>query len=347
MDAKYTDIAVEFTKKIMAWDSPTGYAEEAAARVGGEFASLGFAVSGSNKGGVLVDLGGRDAEDGVLFQAHVDTLGCMVREIKSNGRLKLSPLGGIAASVLEEENMRLHTRDGRVYEGTYHMNNPSLHVNHDLRDAKRDFDVMELVLDEDVRSAADTRALGIENGDVVAFEPRFRVTESGYIKSRFLDDKLAVGIMYALARFIKDSGRTPERRTYVLITTYEEVGFGGQAPIPEGITESIGVDMGCVGEGISGTERKVSICAKDTSGPYSYLLTSKLIDAAKRAGADYAVDVYPHYGSDVEQTVRAGYDIRHGLLGPGVYASHGYERSHIDGAKNTLLLIAEFLGING
>jgi len=345
MDDKYTEKAVKFTEKIMAIDSPTGFAENAAQIIGLEFEKLGFQIKNSNKGGVIIDLGGRASDDGLLLQAHTDTLGGMVREIKPNGRLKLAPLGGVAASVVETEEMRVHTRKGRTYGGTFQLCNPSIHVNGDLRDAKRDFDSMEVVLDTDVRNAVQTRELGIEVGDIVAFEPRFKIAENGYIKSRFLDDKLSVGILYGLACYLSENEIVLGRRTYIHITTYEEVGLGGSGPVPDGITESISVDMGCVGDGISCTERQVSICAKDTAGPYSYALTGKLIDAARRTGADYAVDVYPHYGSDVEQTVRAGYDIRHGLIGPGVYASHGYERSHYDGVSNTLKLLEGFLNV--
>ena len=202
-----------------------------------------------------------------------------------------------------------------------------------------------MILDEDVHTAADTRALGIEVGDIVCFDPRTRRTASGYLKSRFLDDKLSVGILMGFARYLKDNGITPARRVYAHITVYEEVGHGGCASVPEGVTEAISVDMGCVGDGLSCTERQVSICAKDSGGPYSYSVVGKLIDAAKKTDADYAVDVYPHYGSDVEATLRSGFDIRHGLIGAGVFASHGYERSHIDGVYNTLKVLCGYLDV--
>ncbi|MCI6961329.1 MAG: peptidase M42, partial [Clostridiales bacterium] len=175
--------------------------------------------------------------------------------------------------------------------------------------------------------------------------PRARITESGYVKSRFLDDKLSVGILLGLCKYIRESGREPQRPVYAHITVYEEVGHGGSASLPAGVTEAISVDMGCVGDGLTCTERQVSICAKDSGGPYNYEVTGKLIEAAKVEKADYAVDVYPHYGSDVEATLRAGCDIRHGLIGAGVYASHGYERSHKDGVYNTLKVLKGYLGI--
>ena len=202
-----------------------------------------------------------------------------------------------------------------------------------------------MVLDEEVNSAAETRALGIEVGDIVCFDPRTRRTASGYLKSRFLDDKLSVGILLGFAKYLSDNKIVPSRRVYAHVTVYEEVGHGGSASVPAGVTEAISVDMGCVGNGLQCTEKQVSICAKDSGGPYSYEVTGKLIAAAKATGADYAVDIYPHYGSDVEATLRAGYDIRHGLIGAGVYASHGYERSHIDGVHSTLKVLCGYLNV--
>ena len=204
---------------------------------------------------------------------------------------------------------------------------------------------MEIGLDEDVNSAADARKLGIEVGDIVCFDPRTRRTASGYLKSRFLDDKLSVGILLGFAKYLADNGIIPERRTWVHVTVYEEVGHGGSASVPAGVPEAISVDMGCVGSGLGCTEKMVSICAKDSGGPYSYEVVGKLIDAAKKTGADYAVDVYPFYGSDVEATLRSGVDIRHGLIGAGVYASHGYERSHMDGVYNTLKVLSGYLEV--
>ena len=182
------------------------------------------------------------------------------------------------------------------------------------------------------------------NGDIVAFDTRTVVTDSGYIKSRFLDDKLSVAAILGFAKLLKDENITPERKIYLHITVYEEVGHGAAAVPFEGITEVLSVDMGCIGDGLSCTEKQVSICAKDSGGPYNYEMTARLIDAAEKTGASYAVDIYPHYGSDAEATLRAGHDFRHGLIGPGVYSSHGYERSHTDGVMNTIKLLVGFAG---
>ena len=345
MDIKYADYAVEKAAELIAIDSPSGMTDKAAEWVLRSFSDLGFSAKRTVKGGVMVDLGGQNEDDALLLEAHADTLGGMVCEIKSNGRLRITNVGGMNANNGEAENVRVYTFGGKTYEGTAQLTNASLHVNGEYNDTKRTFDNLEIVLDEDVGTREDALKLGIENGNFVCFEPRTRVTESGYIKSRFLDDKLSVGILLGFARFIADEKIILPRKTYIHVTVFEEVGHGGSASVPSGVTEAISVDMGCVGQGLNCTEKQVSICAKDSGGPYNYEVVKALIDAAKRENADYAVDVYPHYGSDVEATLRAGNDIRHGLIGAGVYASHGYERSHKSGVLATLKVLKGYLKI--
>ena len=345
IERNYADFSWEQAAQLLAIDSPSGYTAKAAAWVKDAFEKLGFDAKITTKGGVLIDLGGEDGNDGLLLEAHGDTLGAMVHTIKGNGRLKLTNLGGMRAENAEAENVRIYTRDGKVIEGTCQLANASVHVNGSYGDTKRSWDTVEIVLDEDVKSAADTRALGIEVGDIVCFEPRTRRTASGYLKSRFLDDKLSVGILLGFAKYLADNKIVPSRRVWAHVTVYEEVGHGGSASVPAGVTEAISVDMGCVGDGLQCTERQVSICAKDSGGPYSYEVVGKLIAAAKATEADYAVDIYPFYGSDVEATLRGGADIRHGLIGSGVYASHGYERSHMDGVMNTLKVLCGYLDV--
>ncbi len=345
IEMKYADFAWEQTAQLLAVDSPSGYTAKAAAWVKNAFESLGFAATITTKGGVIVDLGGEDANDGLLLEAHADTLGAMVCQVKGDGRLKMTGLGGMNPNNAEAENVRVYTRDGKVIEGTCQLCNASVHVNGGYSDTKRSWDTIEVVLDENVSSAKEARELGIEVGDIVCFETRTRRTASGYLKSRFLDDKLSVGILLGFAKYLADNKIVPARRVWAHVTVYEEVGHGGSASVPAGITEAISVDMGCVGAGLQCTERQVSICAKDSGGPYSYEVVGKLIAAAKKMEADYAVDIYPFYGSDVEATLRSGVDIRHGLIGAGVYASHGYERSHIDGVMNTLKVLCGYLDV--
>ena len=244
----------------------------------------------------------------------------------------------------EAENVRIITKADGIYEGTCQLVDASVHVNGSYEKTERTWDTVEVLVDEDVTCREDAVKLGIMPGDYVCFEPRTRITPSGYIKSRFLDDKLSAAILMGYAKYLKDESVTPERRVYAHFTIYEEVGHGGSASVPEGVTEAWSVDMGCVGEGLQCTEREVSICAKDSGGPYNYDILCRLVELAKEHGIGYAVDVYPHYGSDVETTLKAGHDVRHALIGPGVYASHGYERSHRDGAENTFRLIQAYIG---
>jgi len=338
---RYTDLAIEETISLLAIDSPTGDTAEAESHLLARFESLSVSARRLCKGGVLADLGGEG--EGILLMAHTDTLGAMVAEIKENGRLRVSPLNGLEANNSETENVRIRTRDGRTYEGTLQLCNASVHVNDDYKKCERTFSTLEVVIDMPTSSAAETEALGIRTGDFVCPEPRTRVTESGYVKSRFLDDKLSVGILLSLAARIRETA--PNRHIYMLITAFEEVGHGASFMVPGDVKELLCVDMGCVGDGLSCTEHTVSICPKDSHGPYSKEVVDALVAAAEASGARYALDIYPHYGSDAGAAVAAGNDVRFGLIGPGVYASHGYERSHRDGVENTLKLLFAYLGL--
>lgn len=328
-------------EKLLAIPSPTGYTKDVTNYLVNELQSMGYSPYSLHKGGVICAL--NEGENAVMLAAHVDTLGAMVKTVKGNGALTVTALGGLNAANVETETAWVLTRDGRKYEGTFQLENASSHVNREVNTAVRSFDsTVELLLDEKVYSARDTKALGIETGDFVAVNPRFTITESGFIKSRFLDDKASAAVLLTLAKAVKE-GYVPGRKVYIMFTVYEEVGHGAAAGIPADVKDMISVDMGCVGAGLNCRETQVSICSKDSSGPYNYDVVNELVSAAKAAGADYAIDIYPFYGSDVDVTLKAGFDIRHGLIGPGVYASHGYERSHVDGLVNTYRLLAEYL----
>lgn len=334
----YIDFIAEQLKTLTAIPSPSGYTKNATDYLMKLLQDMEYEPKLSRKGNVFVTLGG-DGEPLVLA-AHVDTLGAMVRSIKDNGRLRPTTLGGHVWSTADGENCTIHTRDGKVYTGVVLNTEPSTHV----ADKKVETleENMEILLDEPVSTKAETLALGIQTGDIIAMDPRTVITESGYIKSRFLDDKLSASILLGIAKIVKDESLSFHRKVSLLFTVYEEVGHGGSF-VPEDTTEMISVDMGCVGADLGCTERMVSICAKDSGGPYNYDLVTELSNIAKEEQLDYAIDVYPHYGSDVEATLHAGYDIRHGLIGPGVYASHNYERSHLDGVKNTFLLLTTYI----
>lgn len=334
----YIDFIAEQLKALTAIPSPSGYTKNATDYLMKLLQDMGYEPELSRKGNVFVTLEGEG--EPLVLAAHVDTLGAMVRSIKDNGRLRPTTLGGHVWSTADGENCTIHTRDGKVYTGVVLNTEPSAHV----ADKKVETleENMEILLDEPVSTKAETLALGIQTGDIIAMDPRTVITESGYIKSRFLDDKLSASILLGIAKIVKDESLSFHRKVSLLFTVYEEVGHGGSF-VPEDTTEMISVDMGCVGADLGCTERMVSICAKDSGGPYNYDLVTELSNIAKEEQLDYAIDVYPHYGSDVEATLHAGYDIRHGLIGPGVYASHNYERSHLDGVKNTFLLLTTYI----
>ena len=330
----------EQLKNLTAIPSPSSYTKKAAEYLLTTLKEMGYEPELSNKGNVLVTIGGEG--NPLVLASHIDTLGAMVRSIKDNGRLRPTTLGGHQWRTADGENCTIHTRDGRVYTGVVLNTEPSAHVADEK--VEQTEENMEILLDENVESKEDAENLGIQVGDIIAMDPRTVITESGYIKSRFLDDKFSTAILLGYAKYLKEKNVKTERTIYVLITSYEEVGHGGCAAIPDGVTDMISVDMGCVGNGLECDETMVSICAKDSMGPYDYQVVSALIKAAQDNDIAFAVDVYPHYGSDVDAALKAGYDMKHGLIGPGVYASHGYERSHRDGAKNTLKLLKAYLG---
>ncbi len=338
---KYLNYAIEQIVKLCRTPSPSGFTKKAQAYLIEELAFLGYAPKITNKGSVLVNLGGEG--HGLVLSAHVDTLGLMVRSIKPNGRLRFTQIGGFPSNYVETENCTILTREDKAYSGTVQLINPAAHIRKDIPETKRDDSTMEIVLDEKVKTKEEVQALGISPGDFVVLDPRTVVTENGFIKSRHLDDKASSGLLLALARYIKEEKVLLNHQVWLLFTMYEEVGHGGASGYPEGVSEIISVDMGVVGEDLETDEYKVSICAKDSGGPYDYDMTTRLITLAKNTRLNYAVDIYPFYGSDADVAVSSGHDFKHALVGPGVAASHGYERTHKEGLLNTLLLLKEYI----
>lgn len=327
-------------EKIFNIDSPTGYTKDVINYLDEVITELGYLTERNKKGNLVVSVKGE--KDYTLgLSAHVDTLGLMVRSIMPSGHLRFTMLGGMLLPTLDGEYCRVHTRSGKVYTGTILSTSPSVHVFKDSRSKMRDEDNMYIRLDENVKSKKDTLDLGIGNGDIVAVEPKFTFTESGYVKTRFLDDKASVFILVTYLQRLKEQNKIPACNLKIIFTTYEEVGHGAsQVPY---LDELLAVDMGCIGTDLECTEEQVSICAKDGSGPYDYEMTSKLIELAKENKLNYAVDIYPFYSSDASAALRGGADIKAGLIGAGIHASHGMERTHIEGIINTIKLIEAYV----
>lgn len=342
LDGRYM---LEQTAALCRIPSPTGFTRAAVDHVARELEGLGIATRRTIKGALIAKLPGGDANlGGRTLSAHIDTLGAMVKEIKSDGRLRLSQIGGYDWSTIEGEYCLVHREDGPPVTGTVLTTKASGHVfGKELVDLQRDETSIEVRLDEPVRSDADVREVGISVGDFVSFDPRTTITESGFIKSRHLDDKACVAILLGVAKAFVECGQQPAAPTHLFISNYEEVGHGSSAALPDGTVDLIAVDMAAVAKGQTSDEFATTICVKDSSGPYDHELSRRLIRLARHDGIDYRVDVYPGYASDVSQALRAGWDVRGGLVGPGVDASHSFERLHCTSLVETARLLAAYL----
>ena len=336
------DLFKKIATDVFTCDSPTGYTDNVIKVIEGYVKEYGFDYKILNNGALEVSIKGQDSSKVVATSAHVDTLGLMVRSIKGNGNLALTTLGGVITATLDGEYCTVYTRDGKKYNGTILSTSPATHVYPDANSKSRSIENLEVRLDEKVKSANDVKNLGIQNGDIVCYDTKFTITENGFLKTRFIDDKASVVILLMLLKYIKDNNVALKYDTKMYFVVYEEVGHGASS-VDRNIDEFVTLDMGCVGLDLAGNEYAVSICAKDSSGPYDYELTTRLINMAKDNGIEYTVDIFPYYGSDIGAARRAGVDIKGALIGTGVAASHGMERTHIDGIINTLKLIYIYL----
>jgi putative aminopeptidase FrvX len=323
--------------------SPSGYTDWAMSFVEQELEQLDVFYYRTPKGAVVASFDGLRDDRPRAITAHVDTLGAMVKEIKASGRLKLTRLNGLMWPTVESEGVWVQTRAGRQIRGSVVFVNGAAHVNREAASAARSEDNLEVRLDERTTSAEETKVLGIQVGDFVSFDPRVEIAESGFVRSRFLDDKAGVACLLAALKVLKDNGISPARRTTLLFSNFEEVGHGGYDGLPDDLVEYVVIDMAAIGEGQQSDEYHCSICIKDSGGPYSRDLTEKLRSIADGAGIDLVPDVYPHYSSDGTVYWHAGGSAQVALIGPGVDTSHGYERTHIDALIDTASLVAEYL----
>jgi putative aminopeptidase FrvX len=329
---------------LLQTPSPTGFAGPALDVTQEAMENLGLEARRTRKGILVADWAGESLDRPRALTAHVDTLGAMVKEIKPSGRLRLSALGGFDWHSVEGETCRIFSRQGKEFTGTILPTQASRHVHgRDMDDLPRSSETMEVRLDERVVSEAETRALGIEIGDAIAFDPRVHATESGFIRSRHLDDKAGVACILAAIASLQAQGHQPSQSTRIHISHYEEVGHGAATGLPDNLEDLVAVDMAAVGEGQASNEFHVTICAKDSRGPYHAGLTDELIRLATAESIPHKVDIYPYYGSDGGAYWRAGGDARVALIGPGVDASHHYERTHIEALVAAAQLIAAYL----
>ena len=338
-DEKY---CLEAFERLLKIDSTTGQYEEIQALLCEMLDEIDVPYTETHKGGVIADLGGEG--NALLVSAHLDDIGLMVRHINADGTLNVCPVGGLYPFYCMMENVRVHTRCGKVFTGSVCRTPNSVHVTEEeLRDTAPDFRKnVCVVLDNDVHTAADTRALGIETGDMIALEPRLTVS-NGYIKSHFIDDKACAAVLLTAMKAIKDNGIELGRKVRAYFAMYEEIGHG-TVFMPEDTRDYLAIDIAPIGPEQNSDEHKVSIFAKDSRYPYHWGLTNELLETAISAGVDHVMDIFtPHYGTDGDPSVAAGYDIRHAAIGPGTANSHGYERTHIDGLKQTYDLLLAYI----
>ncbi len=238
----------------------------------------------------------------------------------------------------------LFASNGQTYRGTILPTHASIHAHTSKdRNAPRDDTNMEVRIDAATTSEKETEALGIRVGDIIAVDPRVEVGDTGFIRSRHLDDKASIACMYGAMLALAEAGVQPAQDSYFHISNYEEVGHGAATGFPANLTDLISIDMAVVAPQQTSNEYSVTICAKDSAGPYHMQLRRELEALAEANGLCYATDIYPYYGSDGESLWRAGGDVRVGLIGPGVDASHHYERTHRDALDNTAKLLLAYL----
>ena len=335
---------IDYLKKLTSIPSPTGFTREVADYLVEELERLGYKPIRTNKGGVNVIVKGKDDNKHRVVTAHVDTLGAMVRAVKSDGRLKMAKIGGYPWNMIEGENCLVHVAStGKTVSGTILIHQTSTHVYKDAGTAERTEDNMEVRLDAKVRNEKETRNLGIDVGDFISFDPRTTITDTGFIKSRFLDDKVSAAILLDLLRIYKEENLELPNTTHFMFSVFEEVGHGANSNLPKEAVEYLAVDMGAMGDDQQTDEYTVSICVKDASGPYNYEFRNHLVQLAKDNDIQYKLDIYPYYGSDASAAMRAGAEVKHALLGAGIESSHSYERTHIDSVEQTQKLVNAYL----
>lgn len=335
-----TNYILELAKEILMIHSPSGFTKDITKRIEVEAKKFGLSFERTKKGNTIISLEG-SSDYTVGLSVHVDTLGAMIRSISATGEIKFTTIGGPLWATLDGEYCTVQTRKGKNYTGTFLSTSPAVHVFKDAKSKPRDPENMYVRIDEVVKTKQDVLDLGIGVGNFIFIDPKTTITDSGFVKSRFLDDKINVASIFGMIKYLKDNNITPKYTIKFIISTYEEVGHGASF-IPE-LDEMIAVDMGCIGDDLTCTEFDVSICPKDSTGPYDYELTNKLVKIAEDKKISHAVDIYPFYGSDVSAAIRGGNDFKGALCGPGVHASHGMERTHIKGIEATIELLLNYI----
>jgi peptidase M42 family hydrolase len=334
--------------RLLRTPSPTGRTDQVMQLVGEQLRKIGMAFDLTRRGVIVAELPGVAGAEGPdrTIVVHGDTIGCMVRQLKENGRLAVVPVGTHSARFAEGARVTVFVDDldQVAYTGTILPLLASGHRYGDAVDTQGvGWDQVEVRVDEQVGDAAGLAALGIQVGDFVALDSYPEITPSGYVRARHLDDKAGVAAALGAFKALADHGVTPPVNAHLLVTISEEVGLGATHGIDEQVAELVSIDVAIVAPGQQSTEHTVNIAMQDSSGPFDYHLSRRLAALADEHGIEARRDIYGFYRSDSATALQAGAQTRAALVGFGIDASHGHERTHLDGIRRTAELIAVYL----
>ncbi len=333
----------DFLARLLAVPSPTGYTDQAVRLCVAELQTLGFDYELTRRGAVRAICPGQERQPGRALIAHLDTLGAQVRSLKANGRLEVVPIGHWSSRFAEGARCTVLSRSG-AYRGTLLPLKASGHAFGPEVDSQPvSWDNLEVRVDHDVRNADDLHRQGLAVGDHVAIDPQPEFLENGYINSRHLDDKAGVALMFAAMHALRTHGVKLPVDTYFLLSISEEIGVGASAVLHGDIASMVTIDNGTTAPGQCSREFGVTIAMADSSGPFEYHLTNKLVDLCEAFDIPFQRDVFRHYRCDSASAIEAGNDIRTALITFGVDGSHGYERVHRDALVSLARLVTLYV----
>ena len=340
------DYVVDVMVRLLTIPSPSGRTDHVMQLVGEEIAALGMPFDLTRRGVLRAELMGEDgdAPDRAII-VHADTIGCMVKRLKDNGRLEVVPIGTHNARFAEGARVTIFVEDlERTRSGTILPLKASGHRWGDEVDTQAaGWECVEVRVDEVVDSAEDLAALGFNVGDFVAFDASPVITPAGYVNSRHLDDKAGIAAALGAFKALIDHDVVLPVNAHLLVTIAEEVGLGASHGLDADVAEMVSIDISVVAPDQASTEHTVNVAAQDSSGPFDYHLVHRLAGLCRHHGIDHRRDVYGYYRSDAASALEAGAETRAALIGFGIDASHGYERTHLDGIRRVAELIAVYL----
>ncbi len=323
--------------------SPTGRTDEVMQYIGERISELGLDLTVTRRGLLNATLPGRRSRPDRAVVVHADTIGCMVQRLKENGRLEVTPLGTHSARFAEGAHTTIFTDTGMLTGTVLPLKSSGHNYGDEVDTQGIGWPIVEVRIDEPVFSIADLTALGLQVGDFVALDANPQITPGGYVKSRHLDDKAGIAAALGAFKALTDARIVPEIGAHLLVTIAEEVGHGATAGLDTDVAEMVAIDNAVVAPLQQSREDSVNIAMLDSTGPFDYHFSRRLLALCAEHGLPHTRDTYRHYRSDAASAVEAGLEIRTALVGFGVDSSHGHERTHLDGIRTVAELIALYV----